>query len=192
MEAQPAYAIRHDVLEPARTLRLAAEGLAIEDGDGRSTLLPYREIVRVRLRYFPTRVQTNRFECLVTTRLRDLKFSNEFYRGIARFDDRSAEYRRFVTAICQRLAAENPGIEFLTGRNTGSLVAEYGFLALMALLLGWILWITDSPLGWLIWVKLGLLVFFLPTLIRYVRRSQPARFDPQHIPERVLPQVGSG
>ncbi len=188
MDAEITYQVRHDVLEKPRTLRLTATHLAIESSDGGTTALPWAEVRQVRLRFFPTRVQTNRFECLVIAATCNLKFSNEFYRGIAQFDDRSADYRRFVTALCAQ-AATNPGVEFLSGRDAWALWLEYGFLAAMALLLAWVLWITDSPLGWLIWVKLGLIVVFLPTLIQYFKRSQPARFDPRAIPETVLPTV---
>ncbi len=189
MDSEPEYRIRHDVLEKPRVLRLATTGLAIENEDGRSTVLPWAHIKQVRLRFFPTRVQTNRFECLVIASAFNLKFSNEFYRGIAQFDDCSAEYRRFVTALCPRIAAGNPTVAFLSGRDAWVLWLEYGFLAAMALLLGWILWLTGGPLSWLIWVKLGLVVVFLPTLIQYIRRNRPAPFDPRAIPEQVLPKA---
>jgi hypothetical protein len=187
MDPEPEYRSRHDVLEQARTFRLGEAGLLIADDAGPPAVLAYAEIRQVRLRFFPTRVQTNRFECLVDAPGRTLKFSNEFYRGIASFDDQSASYRKFVTALCRRVAAANPRATFLTGRDGWVLGLEWSFLLLMALLLGWILWITDSPLGWLIWVKLGLIVVFLPTLWRYFKRSRATRFDPQAIPEDVLP-----
>lgn len=183
------YRIRHDVLEKPRVLRLVAAGLAIESEDGRSTVLPWADIKQVRLRFFPTRVQTNRFECLIFASAFNLKFSNEFYQGIAQFDDRSADYRRFVTALCPRIAAANPTAAFLSGREVWVLCLEYGFLAAMALLLGWILWLTGGPLSWLIWAKLGLIAVFLPTLIRYLRSNRPAAFDPHVIPEPVLPKA---
>lgn len=189
MDSAIIYCVRHDVLEKPRTLRLTTTGLAIDASDGGTTVLPWAEIRQVRLRFFPTRVQTNRFECLVIASTFNLKFSNEFYQGIAQFDDRSADYRRFVIALCAQVAAGNPTAEFLSGRDTWVLMLEYGFLAAMALLFAWVLWITGSPLGWLIWVKLGLIAVFLPTLIQYFKRSQPARFDPRVIPEMVLPKV---
>lgn len=189
MEPDIAYLSRHDVLEKARTLRLTAAGLAVEPEGGRPWVMRYADIQRIRLRFFPTRVQSNRFECLVLGRGQELKFSNEFYRGIAQFEDRSADYRAFVTALCARVAAEKPAVEFVTGRERWMLALEYGFLFLMALFLAWILWLTGGPLRWLVWVKLGIVAFFLPTLVRYFRRSGPVRFDPRAIPAAVLPDT---
>ncbi|HEX2862602.1 MAG TPA: hypothetical protein VHN79_13225 [Lacunisphaera sp.] len=187
MDADVEYFSRHDVLEKARTIRLTGEGVSVEATGAAAFVLPYANITEVRLRFSPTRVQTNRFECLVLTRGLGLKFSNEFYEGIASFSDRSAEYREFVAALCRRVAVGNPGVRFAAGRDLGMLVLEYGFLALMMLFLGWILWLTNGPLRWVVWVKLAIVVFFLPTLLRYVRRSLPVRFDPNAIPATVLP-----
>jgi hypothetical protein len=186
VETDITYHARHDVLEPACTFRLTVTGLSIDAG-GPVQVLPYSEISRVGLRFFPTRVQTNRFECLIDARSRTLKIGNEFYRGIASFDDRSAEYRIFVTELCRRLAAAQPDTEFFAGRAAWALALEYGFLLLMALFLGWILWLTGGTFRFLIWVKLAIVAFFLPTLVRYVKRNRPVRFDPRAIPEDVLP-----
>jgi hypothetical protein len=186
------YHARRDVLERERTYRLSADGLAIEEREASPRVLPYAEIHKIRLRFFPTRFQTNRFECLVYCRGQRLRITNEFYLGFARFEDRSSAYRSFVVELCQRVGAVRREAEFVTGREAWLLNLEIGLCGLMALLLGWVLWLTGGPSRTLVWVKLGIIAFFLPVLVLYVKRNRPVRFEPGAVPEQVLPPAPKG
>jgi hypothetical protein len=42
-------------------------------------------------------------------------------------------------------------------------------------------------LVWIAAVKLAILLYFIPTLIRYIRRAKPATYDPLAVPAEVLP-----
>lgn len=148
--------------------------------------IPLRLIEAVRLRYFPTRVQENRFECLVRLRSgRQLRITNEEYRGALEFTDRSAEYRAFVRALCPAVAAANPQARFSTGRPWLPLLLEWGFLGAAFAALAGVLWLVGGTGGRL--VDLLLIVLSLPLLVRYARRCWPRTFNPHAVPDLVLP-----
>jgi len=40
---------------------------------------------------------------------------------------------------------------------------------------------------WIAVAKLAIILFFVPTLVRFIRRSRPETYDPRAIPEDALP-----
>ena len=51
----------------------------------------------------------------------------------------------------------------------------------------WLLPVFD--IGWLVIVKLATILFFVPTLIRYIRRAKPGTYDPLNLPADALPAL---
>lgn len=155
--------------------------------------IPLSHVTELRLRFFPTRVQTNRYECLV--RLRDglvIKLTNEEYRGVLTFHDRSGEYVRFVRALSLAVAAANPAAKFLTGRPWLPQLLEWGFLAAMVALLAFVLLsVGKIELHSFVIVKALLVVAFIPLLVQYARKNRPRVYDPRAVPEQVLPPATS-
>jgi hypothetical protein len=47
--------------------------------------------------------------------------------------------------------------------------------------------LTAIGFVWIAAIKLAILLFFIPTLIRYIRRAKPAAYDPLAIPDDALP-----
>jgi len=183
------YRARLNVLEGERTYRLAPEALVIDYGDGAPPeVVRFEDISQLRLRYFPTRSQWNRFECLLTVPGRGrFKIANQRYRGVMDFEDRGPEYRAFVRELCLRVADAGAPTRFLTGRPMWVLLAESAFLAAMLALLGVMLVVVGGVIGALPFVRLVLLAAFLPLLWFYFRRNRPGSFDPRDVPALFLP-----
>lgn len=183
------YQARLNVLEGERTYRLAPEALVIDHGDGAPPeVVRFEDISQVRLRYFPTRAQWNRFECRVTIPFRgELRIGSQHYRGVMDFEDRGPQYRTFVRELCRRLADAGAPTRFLTGPPVGVLLAEGVFLLVMLALLAAILVVVGGVVGLLPWIRLAVLVLFVPLLWLYFRRNRPGSFDPRDIPALFLP-----
>lgn len=193
------YLGRVSVMEKLRCYRIEGPTLTIipADPDPKDAAPPplpeklwLREVSQVRLRYFPTRVQTNRYECIVTWQNgRELKLSNEEYRGVLSFHDRSTEYRRFVRALSAAVAAENPKARFVTGRGWLPLVLEWGFLGLMIALLATVLWLVERiEFHTFVVIKIVLVLCFIPVLVQYAKKNRPRTYDPRAVPEMILPR----
>jgi hypothetical protein len=183
------YRARLNVLEGERTYRLAPEALVIDYGDGAPPeVLRYEDISQLRLRYFPTRSQWNRFECLLTGPGRGrFRIGSEYYRGVMHFEDRGPEYREFVRELCLRLADAGAPTRFLTGRPIWVLLAESAFLMSMVALLAVALILVGGVVGALPGIRLVLLAASLPLLWFYFRRNRPGSFDPRDVPALFLP-----
>jgi hypothetical protein len=57
------------------------------------------------------------------------------------------------------------------------------------LLLVSVLYVTGVPPLGVVTIKLALIAFFVPTLIRYTRANRPRPFDPGDVPSDVLPRI---
>ncbi len=70
----------------------------------------------MRLDFDPTRMERDRFRCrLELASGETLAFFNRTYRGIADFQDTSAEYTAFVRQLHEALARHHPGCRFTAG-----------------------------------------------------------------------------
>ena len=65
--------------------------------------------------------------------------------------------------------------------NVALTVFIFGGIALAFVLL------FNFGVVWIAVVKLAIVLFFVPTLIRFLRRSRPATYDPRDIPADALP-----
>lgn len=156
---------------------------------GQTQRIPYARITALRLRFEPGRFATNRCMAEVVT---DTGWSaaidNQHWAGVARFEDRSLTYRLTIEALLARLRTANPQARLETGQGA-MLWLSMGFLLLMlALLFGTVLTIGGPGIAM---VKLAVLAFFVPTMVRYMRvnrrRVLPISADP---PDGVLPAIG--
>lgn len=183
------YHARLNVLESEHTYRLAPDALVIDHGDGAPPeVVRFEDVSQVRLRYFPTRFQRNRFECVLTVPYRgQFRIGSEFCRGVMDFEDRGPEYRAFVRELCPRLADQGGGTRFLSGRPVWALIAESSFLLAMVALLAVALVLVGGLFGLLPWMRVGLLAVSLPLLWLYYRRNRPGTFAPRDIPADLLP-----
>ena len=139
MSAAVSYETRLTLFEKVRTLTIDDSLLRIEE-EGVTTEIPLRDVIDVRCRYQPTRVQLNRYECLVTAKGgTKLKIGNQFYQGVADFEERSEDYRKFVVALHVALATLNPDCIFHSGGSPTSYYLNGAFLISMILVLAFLL-----------------------------------------------------
>ncbi|MGB1260543.1 MAG: DUF3487 family protein [Akkermansiaceae bacterium] len=182
------YEARLSALESERVYKLHGHRLEIDYGS-QSENIPLTEIAQVRCRFFPTRVQRDRFETIITMRNgRSLKIGNQLYRGLADFEDRSVGYRAFVQMLHTRLGKRNPHCVFHAGVTPLSFWLNAIFLALVLVLLVAVGVVMITAIPAVAIVKLVLIIFYLPTCIRWFKRGRPKRYSADHIPADVLPQ----
>jgi hypothetical protein len=154
--------------------------------------IPLRNIAEIRLSHYPARYHFNRFRCRFKTRAGAAHtISNTYWQGPVTEKDFSARYRAFVADLCRGVAAANPGARFLRGRTRAALMVENGVLLLLvAVLIGVWIWLRPS-LRWFQILNLALIILYAPFAISSWRRNRAGVFDPQNVPEEILPQSKS-
>lgn len=102
------YEARITAFDKRSVYKLRHSHLSIES-ELRSRVILLTDVTEVRCRFFPTRVQRDRYETLLTLRGGGtLKICNQFFRGMADFEDRSTTYTQFIVALHRQLAESNP------------------------------------------------------------------------------------
>lgn len=189
LPATVTHSVRKGVHEPdERRWTCAADSLEVSQ-HGRTTRIPYARIATLRLRYEPGRLATNRCTAeIVTDTGWTAAIDNQHWAGFAAFEDRSLTYRLTIEALLARLRAGNPNARLEAGQGAGLwLGMGCVFMALIALFFAVL--IVGGPL--IAGIKLIILAFFLPTMVRYLRANRrrvlPVTADP---PEGVLPRIG--
>lgn len=150
----------------------------------------YADIAEIRLSYDPTRFESDRYRCDLTTRsgARELIVSVS-YVSPANFENRAATYVPFVRTLVRKVSNANPACRFVAGKKPRAYLAEHGFLLAMLLLLASTLYFTGVPVAGVVAIKLGLIAVYVPIMLRYTRVNRPRRFDPADIPTEVLPVI---
>jgi hypothetical protein len=135
----------------------------------------YDGISEVHLAYSPTRFARNRYRARIAYRDGGMaEFYNTHFEGIGNFPERNEEYARFLTELHRQLAVKGRDIRFRRGNSPAAYVANwlltifvFAMLALaFVLLMAW-------GLVWIAVVKIAIILFFIPTLIRYMARAKP-------------------
>jgi hypothetical protein len=143
----------------------------------------------VRVAYAPTRVARNRYRTQVIFKQGGMvELFNTHYAGLADFEERNAAYSAFVQALHRRLAERNLPVIYRKGSSpaacAGNLVLTLGSFGLIALA---VVLLFNFGIIWIAVAKLAIVLFFVPTLIRNLRRSRPDTYDPHTIPAEALP-----
>src|SRR5262245_37411931 len=142
--APPTFVARANALEYEAVWRLGPDALALQGGPAAGpevvVRFPYRDIVRVRLSYAPSRIDWARYRCDLKMRSgQGLAILSTHYAGIADFQDRASTYVPFVRALIARVAGANPSASFRRGKNPVVYWAEHIFLVAMVALLVFVL-----------------------------------------------------
>lgn len=187
------YSTRNHALVPATTWVLDGETLRLEDDKGPPRVIPLGRVRSMRLDFAPTRPERNRFRCRLTLAGGEvLTFFNRSYAGFNRFPDTSAEYVAFVRACTAALMRHAPGCQFFAGATWPSYffnLLTTGFIFLCFAAIAWFLMRVN--LTWMIALKILILIFYVPVLIRWVVRNRPHAFHPGAIPPETLPAVSA-
>lgn len=187
------YATRNDAFSLARVWTLEGATLRITDSKGGERLIPLAGVNDVRLEFAPTRPELNRFRCRLTLRSGEkLEFFNRTYAGLYDFRDTSADYSGFVRALTAALARHAPGCRCLAGASGATYVLSVLATVGLVLCLGLIsVFLLASGLTWLIAIKLVIVIFYVPALVRWLKRNRPRPLNPVALAPAVLPVTAS-
>lgn len=183
------YQFRENALTPLNTLSLHDDGLASLCNE-RSQLHAYADVKSVRLKYDPTRVQTNRYLMDVEfANAPKLRVTNSSYEGFAYFKDQSDSFRGFVESFHQALADNNVNAQYLAGANSFSYIASLlcTFFVLGILVFASI-YMLLTGMFLIVLIKLILIVIYLPAVFRYLKANRPRSYQPNNIPVSLLPK----
>lgn len=163
----------------------------IEEEDCTNGIL-LSDIVDVRCRCYPTHFQPNRFEYLLQAK-RGIKFkiSDQCCLGVADFEDRSLDYRKFVVALHVALAKLSPNCVFHSGVTKTSLYLIAAFLIGSMLTLAFLILFLRASLPGFAVVKLIILILMIPISIKWFYKNKPKKYRIHAIPTDVLPPKGS-
>lgn len=188
-DAEIDYGFRAHAFATNRVFRLTEDALVWQDDGAPLDGVFFDDIAEVRVAYAPTRVARNRYRTQVIFKQGGMvELFNTHYAGFADFEERNAEYAAFVRKLHRRLAERNAPAAFRKGNSPaaymGNLVLTLFVFAMIAF--AFVL-LFSFGLVWIAVVKLAIVLFFVPTLIRYVRRSRPETYDPRAVPADALP-----
>jgi hypothetical protein len=183
------YRFRAHAFVKDRTFLLTDDALVWGEDGARIDGVFYDDIAEVRVAYAPTRVARNRYRTQVIFRQGGMvELFNTHYAGFADFEERNDGYSAFVRALHLRLAERNLPVVYRKGSSAGAYAGTlvltvfiFGMLALAFVLL------FNFGVVWIAVAKLAIILFFVPTLVRYLRRSRPQAYDPRAIPADALP-----
>lgn len=185
------YETRLTLFEKVRTFTIEGSRLQIEE-EGLTTEISLSDIIDVRCRYYPTRFQLNRFECLLQVKGgMKIKIGNQFYLGVADFEDRSFDYRKFVVALHVALAKQSPDCVFHSGVTQSSFYLTAAFLIGSMLTLAFLILVLGATLPGFAVVKLIILILMIPISIKWFYKNKPKSYRARAIPTDVLPPKGS-
>lgn len=176
----------HQFKKPA-VWTILPDALSWTEGSDLTRHIPYASIRRVRLRFEPTRQQPNKYAMHIEGSS-FATITNINYRGFSDFEDKSAEYTDFVRAFHDAIDASGATPDYFAGSTPGAYIANiilsvfiltvlagFGFLALTAGIL------------WLVAIKALIILFYIPNLLRLLKKNKPTRYTSDELPEQHLP-----
>ena len=171
-----------------KTWEITPNALSWSDDKGLKGRIPFAHIRRVRLRFQPTRVERRRFALVIEVPGETHQITNINYRGVMDFEDQSDEFTPFVDLFHQKLVAANPDVAFRSGSTPAAYVLNALLSAfIVAVILGVALFAVMSGIIWLIAIKVVIIIFYVPTLIKLLITNRPMRYDPLNIPPHIVP-----
>jgi hypothetical protein len=173
--APQVYTVRANAFEPERTWRLEDAALRWDNKQGPQHFA-FANITDIRLEFAPSRANQAQYFCHVGIKSGWTEtIPSTHYAGIMNFEDRAADYRAFVLALVQQVAAANPACRLRGGATQLQYLGNIAAIVLSVLMLAFVLLLVGMPLTVIAVIKLALIAFYLPTLLRWFRRNGPAR-----------------
>lgn len=185
----PEYLNRPSALDEESRYLIRDGHLVRMEGEEVKGLYPLSETRSLRLRFFPTRVQLNRYEChLKIGQKPTLKLVNEYYEGPMNFRDQSAAYREFVKMLIREIRASGANAEFQGGIPKGFYAFNVGcgIFVLLILVFGAValFFFVNSAIAL---AKIVILLIVTPTMLAFLKKNKPSTLDPDNLPDSVLP-----
>ena len=189
----PTYTLRLSLASEEATYHLSDVALHRTTASGTRSL-PFAEIGMVRLYESPGmasltgKIAPAFARCVIRPkRGRAIVLSSNHFVGLGRFEDRSATFRPFVDALIARVAAANPGAEFMSGMPPALWWTWVALLVAVALVLPVFTVVIVKELAAGRAIQMPAIVSSLIVLgtalsivsyARVLRRNRPRRFTP--------------
>lgn len=185
------YTYRQSIATKPWTFRIEDDKLVWDKADQSQPIAVHMgNIAMVRPVFDPTRVQFNRYVLHITTKKgKQIKLASMSYKGISDFEDNAPSYATFVKALHEQMAKINPSIQYVRGISKLGYAMSLLVMVFLIVLLGVAgLLLINGVTHPIVWVKLALLLYFTPTLYKYLKRNKPGVYDPMQVPEDLIPQ----
>jgi len=188
---QLSYSHRNSLIHENRTYRIGDDALYWQDDDKPEERLLYSDINSVEAQFAPSRVQSNRYLMRLRTRSKGkIDITNTTYKGIGDFEELNESYVPFVQELHRKIAEVNPAAAFKQGSSwAGYIFAILVTIVLVLVIIGAGMFFLTAGMVWVAAIKLAILIFFFPRLLRYVKRNKPGTYDPFNLPADILPDV---
>jgi hypothetical protein len=187
------YRLKANAFVGTRTYRLTDEALTWEEDGKPLDGVFYDEIAEVRLAFAPTRVAPNRYRAQIVFRKGGMvELFNLEYVGFASFAAHDAGYAAFLTELHRRLAAHGKNVVYRRGNTLTGYILNVGLTIFIFVAIAFaVLFLINVGGPGIAIVKLVIILFFVPLLIRYIRRARPGTYDPLALPADVLPETAA-
>lgn len=201
------FATRKSVLEPETVWRLTGDALVREQigappssfwgsvvrvgwrvlfpwstpagSDHWPNRIAYNQIVSIRVRFDPTRLDKVRERCdLIGSNRQKISLFSTRYAGFGDFEDQSATYKPFIDELTRRVLAVRPETPVYSGLSWTSYLFQHGLLLLAALALASILSVAGFPALGTVWIKILITISYIGVLWAYTKRNLPRRLNP--------------
>jgi len=183
------YAYKSSLMGAPFEFRLGPDAMAWRKGPFSGTT-PYRDIRRVRLSFRPMSMYNYRFAAeFWQPKGPKLQAASTSWKSLVEHERLDAPYRAFVTELCRRVGAAGGETEFVTG--SPALLYWPGVLVLAGAGFG-IVGLVVRAVTTAAWGGAALLCAFLAFFAwqggTFFWRNQPGTFDPNAVPDKVLPR----
>jgi hypothetical protein len=182
------YAYKASLIGTAHRFELTDQGLGWRVG-GRSGVLPYAAISKVRLSFRPVSMQVRRFRAdIESADLGRIALLSTSWQTSALMAPQDHDYRAFIIELHRRMAAAGSRAELIGGLRPRIYFAAIALLALVAIAMALLL-VRAILIGELAGVVflIGFAALFAWQVGGFVRRNRPQSYDFEHLPQALLP-----
>ena len=102
--------------------------------------------------------------------------------------DQSAQFQKFIVTFHEKLQDANSNVMYKSGSTPGAYMGNVVLsILIIAMLIVAAVFFLSIGLIWLVGLKLLLIIFYMPTLFKLLKRNRPGNYNPVSIPTALLP-----
>lgn len=180
------YTHRLNLLNPERTWTVKPEGLAWER-EGASGLIDYQAVDAILLKYAPSKLELRRVSMTLRIGRDSHEITNIHFKGPLQTERKSEEFEAFVWALNDAIQNAGHSVKCRAGRTVAGYLAMVvlSLILVLSVLAGVVLYMTDAISGD-VGLRFGLVLVFLPILVRDLRVNYPRSYSPGELPQSIL------
>ncbi len=174
------YRKRENLFEKGeREWRVEDDALVCRAPGGSERRTPWADIKALQLRFYPTMAKPWLHQITLQTRSGRIVIDNGHFAGLADFEDRSATYTPFARAVLAQIRAQAPGARVHFGSPPVAFWMQLAFVSIGLIALAAVLLLLPlpAPFPLVVVVKLGVLLYALAMMPRWIRKNLPRDGD---------------